>query len=488
MPPKALPKARQGALRRPAAKVRERKKPSTVLARVPGEPGPERDVKKFAEVRAQDLLKLGPIILQDARYYGRTVHIAGHVVDIQSESGHLYAILKVTGTKDEDLLRVLSGRTPRHLRVHLCDEDCSQLVTDELLVHSRTFEAVELSRLPWLTCLEEVGPGVQAVDEMAKLREEQERQAAVAQAGLEERGKQKKRKKEVARGDEGRVPNSPKPPRDDKEPGQKDLSLLFSGTGMGPDVRQRKKLLRKAQKLGKKKSKRKKKKEEATSSSSHGSSSSSSTSLDSHAEGLFDEELRLRQIWRKFPGVLTARALSEARHALITSAGTVWDVDKSALPPLFLQYARAQLLGSMGPVVAQECLTLCMTLDCLVQGNVCKGMDVLAQRVKALESISRGGHWSVARQLELVSTELQGMSEQGESLAAARAAREQERLRSMVSRAPTSRGGDFSQGGKTRKGKDKGTGKGAANEGGGKSKGGNPGKEEGKATWQKKEK
>lgn len=184
--------------------------------------------------------------------------------------------------------------------------------------------------------------------------------------------------------------------------------------------------------------------------------------------------------------MLTSRALGEARHSLLTGAGTVWDTDKSALPPLFVQYCRSQLIPSMGAVVQQECLTLSMAFDCLLQGHIARGMDVLAQRVKALETIARGGHWSVARQVELVNIENQGMSEQGESLAAARAAREQERLRTLVSRNPSNRGVDYSQGGgKARKGKEKGTGKGTSNEGG-KGKSGQGGREEAKGAWQKK--
>ena len=140
----------------------------------------------------------------------------------------------------------------------------------------------------------------------------------------------------------------------------------------------------------------------------------------------------------------------------------------------------------MGPAVQQECLTLCTALDFFSQGKIAGGMDLLSQRLKALEAIARGGHWTVARQHELVSIEHQGISEEGEAWAAARRAREQERLKNLVSRAATTKGVDYSQGGgKTRKGKEKGTGKGGPSDGG-KSKSSGGGKEEGKASWQKK--
>ena len=242
----------------------------------------------------------------------------------------------------------------------------------------------------------------------------------------------------------------------------------------------------KAKKLGRKKGKKRRRRESSTGSSSRGSTSSSSSLGSSGGEGLFDEDLKLRQIWKKCPGVLTARALAEARHSLLSGAGTVWDTNKSALPPLFVQYCRTQLFTSMSAVVQQECLTLTMALDYFLQGHLARGMDILSQRVKALETISRGGHWSVARQAELVNIEGQGMSEQGESLAAAQAAREQERLKTLVGRPPSMKGADYSQGsGKARKGKDKGTSKGASNEGG-KGKGSQGGKEDAKGSWSKK--
>ena len=53
-----------------------------------------------------------------------------------------------------------------------------------------------------------------------------------------------------------------------------------------------------------------------------------------------------------------------------------------------------------------------------------------------------------------------------------------------MARPSGSKGGDFSQG-KTRKGKEKGTGKGGANEGN-KGKGGQGGREDNKGAWQKK--
>ena len=83
----------------------------------------------------------------------------------------------------------------------------------------------------------------------------------------------------------------------------------------------------------------------------------------------------------------------------------------------------------------------------------------------------------MARQMELCRVENTGISEEGEALAAAKRAREEDRLRSLVRRPSGSKGGETFQEGKTRKGKEKGTGRGSANEGG-RGKGGQGGKEE----------
>jgi hypothetical protein len=86
--------------------------------------------------------------------------------------------------------------------------------------------------------------------------------------------------------------------------------------------------------------------------------------------------------------------------------------------------------------------------------------------------------------MELVRVDNPGMSEEGEALAAARLAREEDKLKSLMGRPAYGKGGEASQAaGKTRKGKDyKGTGKGPSNDGG-KSKGG---KDDSKKPWEKK--
>ena len=113
--------------------------------------------------------------------------------------------------------------------------------------------------------------------------------------------------------------------------------------------------------------------------------------------------------------------------------------------------------------------------------------DVLAQRLKSLETISKGTHWSIGRQLELVRAEATGITDESEGLQAARQAREEERFRLALSRLSGARGGEAGGGAEGKKGKEwKGSGKGTSEEGQ-RGKGGK-GKKDQKGPWQKKEK
>ena len=82
--------------------------------------------------------------------------MAGKVANYRSEGGEIFIDLKVTGTKNDELLRVLSGTDEKLVTVYLCGEDCQALLTGELLVHAQEFMKVKLNRVPWLTNLKDV--------------------------------------------------------------------------------------------------------------------------------------------------------------------------------------------------------------------------------------------------------------------------------------------------------------------------------------------
>jgi hypothetical protein len=465
--------------RRPAARKEVLKRPAKAEEEV------AQKLRKFSQVSPVELLSLGPICIQSGVYYGRTVHLAGELVSLNNKGCQLYGEFKVSGTKDEELLRILTGKPNRLVTLHLCRGDCSQQLTDETLIHVMDFEAVDLRRLPWMTNLQTVEPAQEGEDEMEKLRREQERMEQARAEEAKEAKKDKRRKEDRRERKEGRQ-ISPRKEDETLEVGQKDLKMVFGDTGMDPDVKRRSKMMKRARKLGQNK-KKKKKKGSSSEGKESSTSSSSQSSSEPGGEGLFDEERRLKKIWRRCPGALTAQALGEAKETLVTGAGTMWSMDRVSLPPLFVHYARTQLLPNMSPVVQQEALTIALAMDSMIQGKIASSLDVLSQRLKALEAGSRGAHWTVTRQMELCRVDAQGISEEGEALGAAKRAREEERLRTMMSKAPAYKGGEASQwGGKTRKGKEgKGTTKGQPHEGG-KGKGSSGAKDDQNKGWQKK--
>ena len=491
---------KRAVYRRPAAARTRPRRPIAAMAKLKRPAGREEEetekpledvkVKKFSSVDARRIASLRGVYLPTARYYGREVKVAGLVKGVKTEDGQWYMELEVSGTRDEELLRILSGRRDKVLSVHLCEEECRQQLSDELLVHAMEFEEVTLGEEGWMKNLKEAhGRPVEEEDEMRDLRREQElMEAAEKKVKKDEKKDLKKKKREE--GEEGRRRKSPRLDEEGMEIGQKSLEDVFSGTGMDPSVKGRSKVLKRARKLAKKGKKGKKKKEKGSSSSSQGedSSTSSSSSLDIGETGIFEEEKRLRTVWKRCPGALSSRSIQEIKRNLVTAAGTAWEMDKQTLPPIYTQYCRQVVMPGMGASLQQEVITVSQTLDLLAQGKIAAGMDVLNQRLKSLEALGRGAHWTMCRQYELVKTEEGGMTETQEKLAAARQAREEDKLKSLMNRAPSGKGGDYQQpqGGKARKGKEKGSGKNQPVDAGKNRGGSGSGGKDDKAPWPKK--
>ena len=108
----------------------------------------------------------GPIVMDEVIYYAKKVALAGEITEVWTQGGQLFANFIVSGTQD-DLLRTLSGKAQRAVSLHLCDADCGQVRTGELLVHSKTFMAADLQRAPWMTNLRAVVEDAAEIDELA---------------------------------------------------------------------------------------------------------------------------------------------------------------------------------------------------------------------------------------------------------------------------------------------------------------------------------
>ena len=473
---------------RPAAQVGRLVRPAAA-----GVPRRSRS-KKFGDLSFPEIGALGMIKLEEATYYHRPVEVAGEVKGIKLEGAEAYVELQVTGTRSEELLRALGDGKENPIWVHICPNGCPGELSGELLVHAPKYNKIVKTADPWYSNVEKVVPDVEGErDELARLREEAARreiEARGAGRSPEEVAKEEKRRKKEAKEKE-----KEKEKRGDRSPkketrlerGQKDLEVLFQGTGLDPLPDRRKKVLKKAKKIGENK-KKKKKKDSSEKSKGSGGSSSSSSSSGEVAAGIFSQEKKIKQVATRCPGALACSALLEAREHLLTAQGTTWAMDKEALQPIFNQYVRAStsFVGA-GPALLQEATTVACCLDALLQGKVALSCDYLAQRLKALENSARGGHWTVSRQHELIRADNMQLAEEEENLAAAKRAREEDRLRASLARPYGGREAEGSGGYQGKRGKGwKGQGgkyKGRSDENG-RGKGGDGRKDERGGQWQ----
>ena len=211
-------------------------------------------------------------------------------------------------------------------------------------------------------------------------------------------------------------------------------SHTFAGTPMDPMVSVRS-VLKQRKKKGKKRSKRKKKcrkdKSSYGSSSSASGSSSNSNTLDSQdSNHPFKEGHRVKQLARKHPGLLTRHALEEMARMLVEQ-GTA---NSTSILPLYLKYFRlGALRRDMTPGHRREITTLAHALDRLVQRDILGAMDILNQRVKALELVVTGSAWSVVQHLELAPQDGDRIASHSEMQGAAREHKFESRIQREVS-------------------------------------------------------
>lgn len=116
--------------------------------------------------------------------------------------------------------------------------------------------------------------------------------------------------------------------------------------------------------------------------------------------GLFVEGTKVRSISERFPGTLCEQALSVMQENLLTEVGE--DLSSSKVRPISLLYYRQQLQKKATGATSRELLTICSCLDHLVRGRPTHCADILAQRLKSIESTLQGSHWSVSQKMEVV--------------------------------------------------------------------------------------
>ena len=437
--PKAAPKRAARVRHRPAARVGA---------------GAEA-ILLSKDLSLVDCCNLDEIEVMEGTYWTQPIQAALKVLGVIPRGGEPHLSVQVLGTQTEELLRAATGLPSREMVVHLCGTDCPGEPHAEDLLHvTKLKKLTDRDREGWMSNLKSP-PGVRDEDdELARLREEHAaRQAFHPRGDGREReeipAKEKDKKRRKSRSPEKKKTKV-------KVVETKDLSVVLGTTGVDPDPSVRRRVKRRAAKMAQSK--------KSKSSGSSGDTSSDSES-DTHLDTkIFGGETKVVEIARKYPGALTCSTAEEVAETLVTQEGGIWDLQEGPIPPLFTRYFRAQLASKMSPAMARESHTLAQGIDFLLRGKIGSALDLLSQRLKALEMQSGGAHYSVAQQQEVLPKEAATMSTTKEYREAARHAREegkakQEAARPYGSRGSGSRGDDWQgnkSGGKKGGGKNKG--------------------------------
>ena len=180
-------------------------------------------------------------------------------------------------------------------------------------------------------------------------------------------------------------------------------------------------------------------------------------------EGAGSRHRRLLQVHALEPGRL-ARELIQTMMSLVGARGL--GGAGSELEPVATTFLLTVLFNlhppkELGLRNERELRTLCLVLDLLLKGELARGMDVLAQRVKALEKSITDQHWLAARWLELIPTGQLLLVPRDEAREAAKEVEAEERSRAPSSRpaaplrqAPAAETPRPNEGGEKRKGEE----------------------------------
>ena len=432
MKAKAKPKARglakaAAALRRPARAVPLRR-PGAVV---------ELDGEKtcWESGPLEGWMSGVNLIVDEGFYFGKKVKVAGQVDRMEVKSGRCLVHLKLSGTDSEDILKAHGSSGGETFTLHLCPPDCGHHESGDRYIHcpfGRQVLRME-DEAPWATSLMGV-PRVGAEEDELRLLRQRERDLLEGSPGqrVDKRKspeskssssttgkKKKKKKKKLKKADkekkeEGRKTKEELDGRHAAKAAGKKMVALFGGTGLDPQEEVRRRVLRRARRYVSKKGK-----EKSSSSSSQGTSESS-VSHEEHlqSDDLYSEAGRSRAISQRFPGILTLSSMKAMRETLLQDTGV--EREEERLQPVATQYYKQHLARRATPAMNREMLTLVSILDCLIKARPSHACDIASQRLKSLENIMQGVHWTVAQKLEVPIQDYQSITAREELRSAQR--------------------------------------------------------------------
>ena len=384
---------------------------------------------------------------------------------VEVAGGETYVHVAPEGAQSEALVKWVGQHPGRVINLHLCPKDCGNLSKDALVHCKGVKQWKEDQKEGWMDNLLGMGGLPPDVDELSRLRRRAEETGGEApdrgpprqESDTSEESKAKRRKKKKG-----------KKVKKDKERGKisgtKELAAVFGPTALDPNPAKRKILKRRARWVAK----RRNKKDADTACSTATTSDGSDSSL-GEVGTLFGDEIKVKTVWKKVPGALTLNALEQMQNAVVTQTGQPWQLDLSAIPPIFSQYWRMALQGRMSGAMAREAHA---------DGVLCSGPPITREGLSGVRcphpALTRAGanFW---RRTFLRGTKVGAGADRGESpfisspvetLEASRLQREELRARNAASR-PWEKKTEWDKRGEDHRGK----GKGKDMKGKGKSKG-----------------
>ena len=367
-----------------------------------------------------DLWKVSPLelrpgtslVITKGDYYGAEARLAGEIVKYEMSHEGNTMIIKPTGTDHEGILRACTARPQETFSCHVCPQGCARQVTGDYIIHGLTGrKKKDTDEEGWVSNL---GPGEAAVDvedENAALRarasalqQREGNQQGAAPGGMNplpdpgrvrEEGSSSKKKKKKKKAKEAQ---KAKDMADGRYPAlavQKDLAVIFGGTGLDPREKVRRRVQAKAQRVVS----RKKAKKQSDSSSSSSSSTTPSLVEPQGIEAVFAEETKIRAVAERFPGALCMETVANMKRFLLVTSGE--ELEDNGLRAVAMLYYRNILSKVSSGAQGRELLNLSAALDQLLKGRIAGAADILAQRLKAQQSVCQGTHWNIAVRLEI---------------------------------------------------------------------------------------
>lgn len=196
--------------------------------------------------------------------------------------------------------------------------------------------------------------------------------------------------------------------------GQVSQKKMFRGTAMDLSAKRRRKVQKKAHRFLKKK----------RSSSTGSESSDESRDVSLKESPLFGDELKIRGVAERFPGLLASEALKGISRMVASDMGDSTSSGRSWQPQL-VRYYRQVLSRRISGAMGRELLTHCSVIDSLLEGRVAQALDICLQRIKGLELQAGGTSFQVSQRLEVLPSEV-GMLPSRQELAIIQRERTQE--------------------------------------------------------------